>query len=196
MLTDIHGNFIPVSNSSSEEEDPFSDDFGNNYLHLDFDNKRYTSKLTFKGSRLVYFTSAFVSLFLALFGAEQASCSGLIVFDTFNKYFNHLSPATIGVVVSILEIGAMLSSLSVAKISDLFGRKRTILLGTFLFMVGGVCRHFVPTCLCLVLEECFLGLVWGFYQPWFRRISVKSVQVKIVASWCVLSSPGISLGMP
>lgn len=161
VLTDIHGNFIPVSNSSSEEEDPFSDDFGNNYLHLDFDNKRYTSKLTFKGSRLVYFTSAFVSLFLALFGAEQASCSGLIVFDTFNKYFNHPSPATIGVVVSILEIGAMLSSLSVAKISDLFGRKRTILLGTFLFMVGGSLQTFCPNMFVFGVGRVFSGFGVG-----------------------------------
>ncbi|RCK64405.1 Sugar transporter STL1 [Candida viswanathii] len=164
ILTDANGDFIPVSNdesSTEEDDDPFSDDFGNSYQHVDFDNKRYTSRLTFKGSRLVYFTSGFVSLFLALFGAEQASCSGLIVFDTFNKYFNHPSAATIGVVVSILEIGAMLSSLSVAKISDLFGRKRTILTGTLLFMIGGSLQTFCPNMFVFGVGRVFSGFGVG-----------------------------------
>ncbi|KAL6452993.1 mfsA Major facilitator superfamily transporter mfsA [Candida maltosa Xu316] len=154
------------SNDDDEESygsdtDSFTDDFGNSYNTLDFDNKRYTSRLSFKGTRLVYFTSAFVSLFLALFGAEQASCSGLIVFDTFNGYFHDPSAATIGVVISILEIGAMISSIMVAKISDQFGRKRTILIGTFLFMVGGSLQSFCPNMFVFGVGRVFSGFGVG-----------------------------------
>ena len=94
-------------------------------------------KLNFKGKRLVYFTSGFVSLFVSLFGYSQGVVSSLLAFDTFNKYFNQPSAATIGIVISIQEIGAMISSIMVAKLSDKFGRKRTLLLGTFIFMIGG-----------------------------------------------------------
>lgn len=120
----------------------YLDDYGNRYENVDFDSKLYTSKLKFKGNRLVYFTSAFVSLFVSLFGYEQGVCSGIITFVTFQKYFNNPNATHIGLVISILEIGAMISSLLVAKISDKFGRKRTILLGTFIFMIGGTFQSF------------------------------------------------------
>ncbi|CUM64732.1 uncharacterized protein PRCAT00002343001 [Priceomyces carsonii] len=121
---------------------PYTDSYGNNYDHVDFDSKKYTSKLKFKGNRLVYFTSAFVSLFVSLFGYEQGVCSGVLTFETFIKFFNHPSSTEIGLVISILEIGAMISSLFVSKISDRFGRKITILLGTFVFMIGGTLQSF------------------------------------------------------
>lgn len=120
------------------------DNYGNSYEHVDFDAKRYTSKLRFKGQKLVYFTSAFVSLFVSLFGYEQGVCSGILTFVTFNSYFGDPTATEIGVVILILEIGAMISSLLVSKISDLVGRKRTILLGTVIFMVGGSLQSFAP----------------------------------------------------
>lgn len=114
------------------------DDFGNNYDYLDLNNKAYTRKLRFKGKRLVYFTLGFISLFVSLFGYEQGVCLGILIFDTFTRYFDHPTASEIGFVISILEIGAMISLLLVAKMSDTFGRKRTMLSGTLIFMVGGL----------------------------------------------------------
>lgn len=120
---------------------PFTDQLGNTYT-INFDAKRYTAPLRFKGKRLVYFTLAFVSLFLSLFGYEQGVCLGILTYHTFNTYFHNPTATEIGVVILILEIGAMASSLAVLRISDLYGRKRTILLGTFIFIVGGTFQLF------------------------------------------------------
>lgn len=120
----------------------YVDDYGKLYDNVDFNSKLYTSRLKFKGNRLVYFTSAFVSLFVSLFGYEQGVCSGILTFVTFQKYFNNPDATHIGLVISILEIGAMISSLLVAKFADKFGRKRTILLGTLIFMIGGTLQSF------------------------------------------------------
>lgn len=114
------------------------------YPHVDFDAKKYTSKRRFKGTRLVYFTSAFVSLFVSLFGYEQGVCLGILTFVTFQMFFNYPTAAEIGVVISVLEIGAMVSSLLVSRVLDKFGRKRTILLGTAVFIVGGTLQSFAP----------------------------------------------------
>lgn len=119
-----------------------ADNFGNVYNHVDFNNKLYTLKLKFKGKRLVYFTSAFVSLFVSLFGYEQGVCSGILTFVTFQSYFHNPTSTQIGLVIAILEIGAMISSLLVAKLSETFGRKRVILFGTFLFIIGGCLQSF------------------------------------------------------
>lgn len=120
------------------------DNFGNSYHHVDFDAQNYLRPLLFKGQRLVYFTSAFVSLFVSLFGYEQGVCSGILMFTTFMQFFNQPLATEIGLVVSILEIGAMVSSLLVSKLLDSMGRKRTILLGTAIFIVGGSLQSFAP----------------------------------------------------
>ncbi|KAI3405069.2 hypothetical protein KGF56_002154 [Candida oxycetoniae] len=161
--------FDPIQFKQSQDQgdmertslDSFRDDFGNVYDSVNFDNKKYTQKLTFKGTKLVYFTSAFVSLFVSLFGYEQGVCSGILAFDTFNLYFNHPSAATIGLVISILEIGAMISSILVAKISDNFGRKRTILLGTFIFMIGGTLQSFCPNMFVFAVGRVLSGVGVG-----------------------------------
>ena len=147
------------SSSLSSDINSFTDNFGNSYHNIDFDNKRYTLKLNFKGKRLVYFTSGFVSLFVSLFGYSQGVVSSLLAFDTFNKYFNQPSAATIGIVISIQEIGAMISSIMVAKLSDKFGRKRTLLLGTFIFMIGGSLQAFCPNIFILAIGRVFQGWV-------------------------------------
>lgn len=139
----------------------YMDNYGNLYGHLDFDAKRYTSKLRFKGQRLVYFTSAFVSLFVSLFGYEQGVCSGILTFVTFNMFFHNPTATEIGLVISILEIGAMISSLLVSKISDTVGRKRTILLGTVIFMVGGTLQSFAPNMWVFGVGRVFSGFGVG-----------------------------------
>ncbi|KAL5336160.1 hypothetical protein BJX70DRAFT_290417 [Aspergillus crustosus] len=55
----------------------------------------------------------------------------------FKDYFNQPSRAEIGTVVAILEVGAFISSLLVGKIGDLIGRRKTILYGSMIFLVGG-----------------------------------------------------------
>lgn len=142
-------------------DDTFKDLYGNSYDHVDFDGKKHTQHLSFKGTRLVYFTSAFVSLFVSLFGYEQGVCSGVITYVTFNKYFDQPSSAEIGVVISILEIGAMISSLLVAKMLDMLGRKRTILLGTFVFMIGGTLQSFCGNLVVFAVGRVILGLGVG-----------------------------------
>ena len=143
------------------DHNAFKDKYGNSYEHVDFDGKKYTQQLSFKGTRLVYFTSAFVSLFVSLFGYEQGVCSGIITYVTFNKYFGHPTSAEIGVVISILEIGAMISSLLVAKMLDKFGRKRTILFGTLVFMIGGTLQSFCGNLPVFAVGRVILGLGVG-----------------------------------
>lgn len=151
------GNEVPTFNGPHS----FTDQYGKVYDEVDFDSKLYTSKLKFKGNRLVYFTSAFVSLFVSLFGYEQGVCSGILTYVTFNAYFNDPTAAEIGVVILILEIGAMLSSLAVSKILDLYGRKRTILLGTFIFIIGGTLQTFLTNLFVFGVGRVFSGIGVG-----------------------------------
>ena len=90
------------------------------------------------GRRLIYFTSIFVSLGVFLFGYDQGVMSGIITGPYFKMYFHDPSPTEIGTMVSILEIGALVSSLIVGRVGDIIGRRKTILYGSLIFFVGGL----------------------------------------------------------
>lgn len=55
----------------------------------------------------------------------------------FKDYFNQPTSAEIGTMVAILEVGAFISSLSVGRIGDMIGRRKTILFGSIIFFIGG-----------------------------------------------------------
>ncbi|KAK5058682.1 hypothetical protein LTR84_010946 [Exophiala bonariae] len=94
------------------------------------------------GKPLLYFTSVFVSLGVFLFGYDQGVMSGIITGPFFRDYFNQPGPAEVGTMVAILEVGAFISSLCVGRIGDIIGRRRTILYGSMIFFVGGMCQTF------------------------------------------------------
>lgn len=152
-------NVLPNYSESNKKHDEHD---LSRYPHVDFDLKKYTSRRRFKGQKLVYFTSAFVSLFVSLFGYEQGVCLGILTFVTFNKYFNYPTASEIGLVISILEIGAMVASLLVSKVLDEIGRKRTILIGTAVFIVGGTLQSFAPNLWVFGVGRVFSGFGVGF----------------------------------
>ncbi|KAI9831249.1 MAG: hypothetical protein M1819_005177 [Sarea resinae] len=90
------------------------------------------------GKPLLYFTSVFVSLGVFLFGYDQGVMSGIITGPYFKDFFNQPSRAQIGTMVAILEVGALISSISIGKIGDMIGRRKTIMYGSIIFFVGGV----------------------------------------------------------
>lgn len=100
------------------------------------------SKSGLTGQSLLYFTSIFVSLGVFLFGYDQGVMSGIITSPYFLKYFDHPSRFQLGSMVAILEVGAFISSLLVGKLGDIIGRRKTILFGAVIFVVGGLFQAF------------------------------------------------------
>ncbi len=113
------------------------------------------------GKPLLYFTSVFVSLGVFLFGYDQGVMSGIITGPFFRDYFNQPSRAEIGTMVAILEIGAFISSLSVGRIGDMIGRRRTILYGAMIFFVGGMLQTFANGMPMMMVGRIIAGLGVG-----------------------------------
>lgn len=113
------------------------------------------------GKPLLYFTSVFVSLGVFLFGYDQGVMSGIITGPYFRDYFNQPSRAEIGTMVAILEIGAFISSLMVGRIGDMIGRRRTILYGSMVFFVGGMCQTFATGMPMMLVGRIVAGLGVG-----------------------------------
>lgn len=113
------------------------------------------------GKKLIYFTSVFVSLGVFLFGYDQGVMSGIITGSYFKDQFNQPSRAEIGTMVAILEIGALISSLAVGRIGDTIGRRRTILYGSLIFVVGGAFQTFSNDLKMMMVGRIIAGLGVG-----------------------------------
>jgi MFS family permease len=79
----------------------------------------------------------------------------------FKDYFNQPSRAEIGTMVAILEVGAFISSISIGKIGDMIGRRRTILYGSMIFIVGGACQTFTNGMPMMMVGRIIAGLGVG-----------------------------------
>lgn len=113
------------------------------------------------GKKLIYFLSIFVSLGVFLFGYDQGVMSGIITGPYFKDYFNQPSAAEIGTMVAILEVGAFISSLCVGRIGDMIGRRKTILYGALIFVVGGAIQSFATGMPTMMLGRIIAGLGVG-----------------------------------
>lgn len=81
--------------------------------------------------------------------------------ENFKEYFHEPSRAAIGTVVAILEVGALVSSLLVGRISDHIGRRRTILYGSLIFLIGGALQSFATGLSTMMVGRIVAGLGVG-----------------------------------
>lgn len=79
----------------------------------------------------------------------------------FKDYFHQPSRAEIGTMVAILEIGAFISSLLVGRVGDMLGRRRTILYGAIVFVIGGALQAFANGMPMMMLGRIIAGLGVG-----------------------------------
>jgi len=63
--------------------------------------------------------------------------------------------------VAILEVGAFISSLSVGRIGDILGRRKTILYGSLIFIVGGAFQTFATGMPMMLLGRIVAGFGVG-----------------------------------
>ncbi|KAF2633501.1 MFS monosaccharide transporter-like protein [Macroventuria anomochaeta] len=113
------------------------------------------------GKKLIYFTSVFVSLGVFLFGYDQGVMSGIITGIYFKDYFNQPTAVELGSMVAILEVGAFISSLVVGRIGDVLGRRKTILYGSIIFVIGGALQTFANGMPMMLLGRIIAGLGVG-----------------------------------
>jgi len=99
----------------------------------------------------------------------------------FKDYFNQPSRAQIGTMVAILEVGAFcnlfergqglstVSSLSVGRIGDIIGRKRTIWYGALIFVVGGMFQTCAWNMAVMIIGRVISGLGVGLLSYLYLR---------------------------
>lgn len=114
------------------------------------------------GRPLLVFTSCFVSICVFLFGYDQGYFSSIIVNPYFKHEFDNPSSVQIGTVVAILEIGALITSLSLTLVAEKLGRRKTTRLGSLLFSIGGFIQTVSTNLTILGIGRFISGMGVGF----------------------------------
>ncbi|MGL4724862.1 MAG: sugar porter family MFS transporter [Scandinavium sp.] len=95
-----------------------------------------------KSNTYVYFVAVVASLGGLLFGYDTAVISGAV--NYFEKHFA-LSPAELGWGVSSALVGCIIGSMLSGKLSDKFGRKKSLIVCSIMFFIGALGTAFPVT---------------------------------------------------
>ncbi|KAF8523086.1 general substrate transporter [Hysterangium stoloniferum] len=113
------------------------------------------------GKQLLYAISCFASLGVFLFGYDQGVMSGIITNPYFKSYFHNPLPYEVGTMVSVLEIGAFITSLAAGRIADIVGRRMTLFWGATVFVVGGAIQTWTTGYIMMVIGRIVSGFGVG-----------------------------------
>ncbi len=111
-----------------------------------------------KIARNVYFITFAAAISGLLFGYDAGIISGAMLF--IKKQFP-LTDAQIGMIVSAVPAGALISALLIGKCSDIFGRKKILLTTAVLFGLGSLVCAFANGVNGLILGRALMGFAVG-----------------------------------
>jgi SP family galactose:H+ symporter-like MFS transporter len=127
-----------------------------------------------------------------LFGFDTGVISGAIPF--FQQDFQ-LSNSMVENITTAGLIGAVIGALFTGRISDIFGRKKTILGAAIIFVIGAVWSGWAPTPHMLIVARLFIGLAIGissFSVPlYIAEISPTKMRGRLVSLFQLLITIGI-----
>ncbi|HEY5371771.1 MAG TPA: sugar porter family MFS transporter [Hanamia sp.] len=127
-----------------------------------------------------------------LFGFDTGVISGAIPF--FQQDF-HLSNSMVENITTAGLVGAVIGAMFTGRLSDIFGRKKTILCAAIIFVIGAAWSGWAPNPELLIISRVFIGLAIGissFAVPlYIAEISPTHIRGQLVSLFQLLITIGI-----
>lgn len=127
-----------------------------------------------------------------LFGFDTGVISGAIPF--FQQDF-HLSNSMVENITTAGLAGAVIGAMFTGRLSDIFGRKKTILVAAIIFIIGAAWSGWAPSPVLLIIARLFIGLAIGissFSVPlYIAEISPSHIRGRLVSLFQLLITIGI-----
>lgn len=86
---------------------------------------------------------------------------GLVNQDAFNNTFNSPDSTIIGLIVSIMEVGAFLGSIATAVFGEKIGRKKSIAIGVVILILGSLLQATAYSRVHLIIARIVTGIGLG-----------------------------------
>ncbi|CAG8887295.1 unnamed protein product [Penicillium egyptiacum] len=91
-----------------------------------------------QGNSLFAAVTALTALGFMQIGYDNGLMGGLVNQSAFNETFDSPNPTMVGLIVSIMEVGAFFGSICTAFVGENIGRKKSIAIGVVTLIVGSV----------------------------------------------------------
>jgi SP family galactose:H+ symporter-like MFS transporter len=129
-----------------------------------------------------------------LFGLDIGVISGAVQF--IQSEFG-ITDRTIELIVSSMMLGALIGAVASGWLSKRLGRKRLLILGAIIFIVGSILCAVTPSAQALIAFRCILGLAIGiasFTTPMYlAEISPEEIRGSMVSIYQLMITIGILL---
>lgn len=170
------------------------------------DTGRIEAPVTVKAYLMCAF-SAFGGIF---FGYDSGYISGVMGMNYFIEHFEHLDPSLAGdkdrfvlaawkksLITSILSAGTFFGAIIAGDLADFIGRRATVIIGCFIFIVGVILQTASTALALLVVGRLIAGFGVGFVSAiiilYMSEVAPKKVRGAIVSGYQFCITIGILL---
>ncbi|TFK84277.1 general substrate transporter [Polyporus arcularius HHB13444] len=108
-----------------------------------------------------YIVGSFACIGGGLFGLDISSMSGVLSNDAYKNTFGNPSSNAQGAIVAAMPAGSFVGALAVSKLADLIGRKRTIIISGWIWVIGSILQCAAVNRGMLVVGRIISGLSVG-----------------------------------
>ncbi|KAK3818949.1 MAG: glucose transporter [Benniella sp.] len=139
----------------------------------------------------VYFLGTFATIGGMLFGFDISSMSGVVGTERYQTYFNKPSSSLQGGIVASMAAGSFFGALLAGPLGDKISRKRTIMLGATIWIVGSIIQCAAVNVGMLVVGRVVNGVAVGLCSmivPVYQaEIAPKNIRGRIVSlqQWAI-----------
>ncbi|RKP13961.1 general substrate transporter, partial [Piptocephalis cylindrospora] len=130
-----------------------------------------------------------------LFGYDSGVINGVLAMTPFQQTFQWKNSAMKGFIVSSLQLGCFLGSLGAGYFCEKFGRKRSVLGGASLFVIGGALQasaHGIPQ---LIVSRIIAGFAVGILSMGVPLYLSEVAPAKIRGTLVSMQQLAITLGI-
>ncbi|PSK41777.1 High-affinity glucose transporter [Elsinoe australis] len=114
-----------------------------------------------KGNSLLGAVTSLTALGFMQIGFDNGLMGGLINQKPFQNTFNDPDPVMIGLIVSILEVGAFFGSVATAIVGERLGRRKSITIGVVFMMIGSLLQATAYSRAHLIVARIIAGVGLG-----------------------------------
>ncbi|OMH85464.1 High-affinity glucose transporter [Zancudomyces culisetae] len=142
-----------------------------------------------------YIVAATASLGGYVFGYEVGVISSILEMHNFNEYFNNPTAIIKGTVAAITTLGSLVGSMLSGHLSDKISRKRTIILGGIIMIVGSAVQSSAVNVILLICGRLISGLGVGLLSATVPAYQSELSHPKIRGRLISLQQLAITIGV-
>ncbi|CED83916.1 sugar transporter [Phaffia rhodozyma] len=151
----------------------------------------------------VYLVALIAYMGIFLFGYDSGVAGGVISLTSFQRDFNYINDTAVqkaskgSNVVALLQVGAFFGALGAAPVCQKIGRKKSLFIGTIVFMIGGVVstvamKHIEIMIVGRVICGLGIGLLSTVCPTYVAEMTPKNVRGRITGLFQIIVVIGVA----